>query len=428
MIDPEPTPSARLSELTRLARARVKPPSAAELSEGLQAVRARAAANCAGLRRVRGLTLLAGTLLASLALTAVLVSRQRGDSSVVRGTVSVARVAGGEVLAGGYLSEVGGGGVRLYFSEGSRFELTPGTRGRLRAVTAEGACLVLDRGTASFRITPNPNRRWSVEAGPFVISVRGTDFTVVWQPTSEKLEVQLRAGRVAVSGPIVGDELVLRPGQDLSISLPERKTVISEARSTAASAESSSPLTASSAAASGSAVAPADQAAPAGSRETAAARPDRRWREALAKGEWDIILADAEREGVAMSLKTRSSDELLALADAARYRHRPDLARSALLAERARFPSSPRALDALFLLGRVEEQRSGGKPSALTWYDAYLARAPAGTYAAEALGRKLMLVKETEGPASARRIAAEYLLRFPDGSYTAAARTLQQSR
>ncbi len=427
MSGPEPAHSGRLAELTRLARALLKPPSAAELEQGLDAVRARYVADRAQLRRVRGLTLLGAALFACLTLAAVLVLRARRDSPAARNAVSVTRVVGGEILEGGYLSEIGGGGVRLYFSEGSRFELTPGTRGRLRAVSAEGARVVLDRGTAAVRITPNPARRWSVEAGPFVVSVRGTDFTVVWEPTSEKLEVQLRAGRVAVSGPIVGDELVLRPGQNLSVSLPNRETVISEARATAASS-SSAPPALPSAAPSLSAVVHPDQAAAVRARETTAAKPERRWREALAKGEWDVILADAARDGVEVSLKTRSSDELIALADAARYRHRPDLARSALLAERERFPSSPRALDALFLLGRVEEQRSGGKPSALKWYDAYLASAPAGTYAAEALGRKLMLVNETEGPESARRIAAEYLLRFPDGSYAEAARTLEQSR
>ena len=86
----------------------------------------------------------------------------------------------------------------------------------------------------------------------------------------------------------------------------------------------------------------------------------------------------------------------------------------------------PRARDALFLLGRVEELRAPGSAAAIGWYDQYLAGAPGGTYAAEALGRKMILSNEVTGPASSRPIAEEYLRRFPGGSYAGAARALQR--
>jgi len=236
--------------------------------------------------------------------------------------------------------------------------------------------------------------------------------------------VRLRRGRVAVSGPIVGDELVLRPGQVLSVNLPQRETRISESgdeRTTEPSAAPAGPATSAAAAlAARPRTLPVPSAGP-------AASSGRHWREALASGQWDLILAEAERGGLDATIKTLSSDELFALADAARYRRRPEIARSALLAVRERFPRSPRALDAVFLLGRVEELRASGKAKALAWYDEYLGRAPGGTYAAEALGRKMILVKETAGAERARQIASEYLERFPSGSYAEAARSLEQS-
>jgi hypothetical protein len=82
-------------------------------------------------------------------------------------------------------------------------------------------------------------------------------------------------------------------------------------------------------------------------------------------------------------------------------------------------------LDAVFLLARVEEQRSGGKALALQRYDEYLARAPSGTYAAEALGRKMILTSEVAGRARARSLARQYLERYPEGSHAAAARALE---
>jgi TolA-binding protein len=112
----------------------------------------------------------------------------------------------------------------------------------------------------------------------------------------------------------------------------------------------------------------------------------------------------------------------LALADAARYRRRMELARDALLAERRRFPSSPRSLDAAFLLGRVEEASDRGVARAIEWYDEYLTRAPTGTYASEALGRKMTLTSKLEGSSQARAIAEDYLRRFPNGTYAGPAR------
>jgi hypothetical protein len=78
----------------------------------------------------------------------------------------------------------------------------------------------------------------------------------------------------------------------------------------------------------------------------------------------------------------------------------------------------------MFLLGRVEELRQHGAAQAIEMYDQYLAVAPTGAYAAEALGRKMILMNEMGGPAKARPIAEEYLLRFPGGSYAGSARAL----
>ena len=140
----------------------------------------------------------------------------------------------------------------------------------------------------------------------------------------------------------------------------------------------------------------------------------------MAHGHWQRILEDVERRGVDTTLEAASSEELFALADAARYRRRTDLARAALLAQRRRFPGSSRSLDATFLLGRVEEAHD--RTRAIAWYDEYLKRAATGSYAAEALGRKMVLTSELKGRSVARPIAEEYLRRFPKGSYAEAAR------
>jgi TolA-binding protein len=431
MADSDPTDSPSLVALTKLLRAAGKRPPAMELDRGLHALRARIAVRKS---RGHGVTLawaIAAAVICCVAVAGVAAILRNGSNNS-EPAVAVNRIEGGKLLDGGYLSESGRAGIKLFFNEGSEFALASGTRGRLRAVTAQGAELAIEHGTASFRITKSRERRWLVEAGPFLVTVKGTDFTVVWDPTSEQFELRLRNGSVTVSGPVVGDDFALRAGQRLSVSLPKAETVISEERAgdavglraipSSASADLRSPATTTVPSGSPARVGtplPQPSAAPAEVPGT-----ERRWKEALANGQWDRVLADVEREGLDATLKTASSDELFALADAARYRRRADLARAALLAQRRRFPTSARSLDAAFLLGRAEEQRESGRASAIRWYDEYLASAPSGTYAAEALGRKMILSSEVGGAASAREIATQYLRRFPEGSYAGAARAL----
>ena len=110
-----------------------------------------------------------------------------------------------------------------------------------------------------------------------------------------------------------------------------------------------------------------------------------------------------------------------ALADAARYARRSDLARRALIAKRQRFAGSGGAREAAFFLGRLAEDNGGG---ALEWYDRYLSESPRGAYASQALGRKMMLVYQQRGEAAAAPLARDYLGRYPAGPYASAARKI----
>jgi hypothetical protein len=425
---PDPADSSPLSELSELYRDRMEEPSSAELDRGLDAMLERVAAH-----RTRGRAKLRWALLAAALALAVVLAVPA--TAVLRGRwfspeppMLAYGITGGQVLEGGYLRESGRAGVSLQFNDGSKVALAPGTRGRIRDVARDGARVAIEHGTASFQITHAAGRRWLVDVGPFLVTVKGTVFTVAWEPLSERFELRLERGRVTVSGPVSAGEITLRAGQRLAVNLAKAETTITE--DAAATSVDSAP-------AGGSAPAPAVAAPssaagePGVERATASSPPasakpagERRWRDELVRGQWDRILAEAERTGLETTLGTASSEELLALADAARYRRRPELARSALLAERRRFPSSPRSLDALYLLGRVEESRPSGVADAIGWYDQYLARAPNGPFAGEALGRKLTLTDKLFGAARARPVADEYLRRFPHGSYAGSARAL----
>jgi TolA-binding protein len=264
--------------------------------------------------------------------------------------------------------------------------------------------------------------------GPFLVTVKGTVFTVSWDATSERLDLKLRHGRVTVSGPISGGDITLQAGQRLAVDLQKAETLITDQKPEEAWGQAAALPPA--AGDPGERPSPLPErpgrASPAAASSPAARLDgDHHWAETLAAGHLDKILAEAEHAGVKVTLEKASSDDLFALADAARYRRRMDLAREALLAERRRFSGSVRALDAAYLLGRVEETSERGLRRAALWYDEYLNRAPTGTYASEALGRKMTLTNKLEGAKQARPIAEEYLRRFPNGSYAGSARALR---
>jgi TolA-binding protein len=420
----DPKDSPPLIRATELCRDNLGPPTAAELERGLDGFLARISRNQPRPRRYLRWSLAgAGLALCALA-TLQIASVVRGRWSF-RGTPTLTyRIDGGSVLEGGYLRESGHAGINVLFNEGSRLSITPGTRSRLRVVDRDVAHVAIERGMASFQVAHQSNRRWLVDVGPFLVTVTGTIFTVSWNPVSEELDLRLREGRVVVSGPVSAGEIPLRAGQRLVASLARVETVITEETSEQASPEPSAAPPVPAATPPGlepPAAAPAE--APVAAR-VAKLTSGHQWSRKLARGQWDRILEEAKRFGVDATLGEASSDDLFALANAARYRHRFDLARAALLAERRRFPASPLALQATYLLGRVEESRDNGTAQAITWYDEYLSRAPAGPLAGEALGRKMTLTDKLEGPERARSLAREYLRRFPKGNYAGSAREL----
>jgi hypothetical protein len=93
---------------------------------------------------------------------------------------------------------------------------------------------------------------------------------------------------------------------------------------------------------------------------------------------------------------------------------------------RERFAGSPEARDAAFFLGGLAEDAGGTGGAALDWYDRYLDENGRGRYAAQALGRKMVMTQKLKGIEAARPMADEYLARFPEGPYAAAARKLMR--
>ena len=98
-----------------------------------------------------------------------------------------------------------------------------------------------------------------------------------------------------------------------------------------------------------------------------------------------------------------------------------------MLAQRHRFAGTLRAEEASFLLGRLADGPGGRASDALAWYERYLREAPSGAYAAEAMGRMMLVLERQLRTDQARDVAVAYLRRFPQGVYARAARALASS-
>jgi hypothetical protein len=318
------------------------------------------------------------------------------------------------------------------FSDGSRLTLAPGGRSRIAALHADGAEISLEDGRANLEVVHRTKTRWTVAAGPFAILVTGTAFDVRWSGADELFEVEMHSGSVKISGPLAAAGIELAAGQKLIADLRANQLRIERVAEDADEEEQS-------------AVTPTienanepltinrrprrhpkerDDARARAPRVEAPEEVAKSWAQRVASGDFRSVLADAEQRGIATVLAQSALPELVALADAARYAGRADVAHRALAAQRDRFSGSTAAHTAAFLLGRLADTGEGQPSLAIGWYDRYLAETPNGEFASEALGRKLIAVQRVSGAVSARPIAREYLRRFPQGPYAAKAREL----
>jgi len=322
-----------------------------------------------------------------------------------------------------------GGGTEVRFSDGSNLALDPGTSTRVTDVDAHGGRVLLESGRAHVRVTHRPAAKWVVDAGPYSVHVVGTEFDVRWSGSEEVLDVHLLRGAVIVRGPLASGGLAMEAGQRLVANVKEGEIFLD--------ASPTRPGDAAAALLAEPGEAPQPSKLPVPGQRPSRARPsmlhpaptaaadETSWSKLIAQGDFRGVLADAERRGLERTLASGSPADLTALADAARYLRRGELARRTYLAERERFPRSA-GREAAFFLGGLSEDESGASATkaALEWYERYLAESPRGTYAPRALGRQMVLVHKLRGVASARPLASDYLARFPDGPYAAPARKL----
>jgi ferric-dicitrate binding protein FerR (iron transport regulator) len=440
---PEVSLNDRAAGLVELARRSLGEMTEEQRAAGLHALRTRLVNE----RRTRQ-SRWAATAIASAAACAVLGGvvwhrHARLGSAVSAPAVAAASLSvrvEGAVLDGSGSIEAGTSRPVIRFSDGSEIVLAEKARVHLRSMDDQGAHVTLDDGETHVYVVHAPSTRWIFDAGPFVVNVTGTAFGLAWREETQRLDVRLENGTVLVSGPMSDGPLSLRAGQWLTVRGSEVLIRGLSAPATSADATSTPSVEAAPAVLSGT-----DRPREAREGRRPGERAERRdaisrehtmdlgdstsrhhWATDLAAGRFPSIVDEATALGIDGVLAHSELEELAALADAARYTRHESLARGALQALRRRFPRSEQAHIAAFHLGRMSESEQDPR-AALSWFEAYLGEVPSGTYASEALGRKMLLVQLLDGKPAARELADTYLRRFPGGTYADAARALSST-
>ncbi|HEX2873328.1 MAG TPA: FecR family protein [Polyangiaceae bacterium] len=304
-------------------------------------------------------------------------------------------------------------GETLSFSDGSRVELGARAEIALSKLGPEQARLELAQGHVDATIRKGTGRAWTFAAGPYSVRVVGTAFTVDWDARSRLFAVNVREGKVLVTGSdLRQDGVLLGAGERL-----ERRSLPSEQASAAPAASQQAPA-----------------ATPPAAPELASARPEAApgsgsegdFRFQATRGNYAAAIAAARRTGFDRLEAELSATDLLLLANTARYAGTASEARGALLKLRERFPGSPSANHAALLLASQAEDRDKNPNEAERWLRTFLMESPRGELAAGARARLMAALLRRGARAEAEQVARDYLRLHPGGQHVAQAKAVLQ--
>jgi hypothetical protein len=253
------------------------------------------------------------------------------------------------------------------------------------------------------------------------VRVVGTRFSVDWRRASETLKVSVSEGRVRVFGGDLGSEgIALDAGASLerhhgapvvaqpttpapAEALPERSGLDGEPASESSAQAPTAPSTLKAEPTSGS---------------------GQSWLGFASKGKYREALQAAEKQGFSELCTALPENDLVTLANSARFSGNSARAHQALNALRQRFAGRPGGELAALYLARTAEDLDKKPAEAVRWLRVFLAESPHGDLAAGARANLMGLLLRSGDTEGARGVARDYLRYHPTGPHAAEARAL----
>jgi TolA-binding protein len=316
----------------------------------------------------------------------------------------------------------------LTFSDGSEVLLNADTRAQVSQITRERADLRLNQGHIFASIHKGSGMTWTIAVGPYAVRVVGTQFSVDWQRQSHTLKVAVKEGRVRVSGgDLAGEGVALDAGTALErqyetsedAPAPPRAQLLPEHSDVVQAPSDEHALGRSEPAVLNDAAARVEPSVPQAVQSNAASFVG------LAnKGKYREAMELAEKQGFEKLSATLPENDLVTLANAARFSGNGARAREALLRLRQRFPGRPAAELGALYLARVAEDLEHRPSEAARWLRVFLQESPAGDLAAGARANLMSVLLALGDSAGARAVAEDYVRYHPSGPHLAQARAL----
>ncbi|HLK41157.1 MAG TPA: FecR domain-containing protein, partial [Polyangiaceae bacterium] len=302
--DPPATPDDAVARLVELAREQTALDFPPESWAGLRRLERRVREMAVRPRvppSIRYAVAIAGVLAAMT--VAVLAWRDRAL------TFEVMNAAVGD---GGYIA-AGGSDAAVRFSDHSELGVEHGSHLRVSHLEARGAHVMLEGGLLHVRIRPRPRATWTLDAGPYVVHVTGTEFDLAWRANEQTLDLRLTKGSVTVDGPLAGGGLRMAAGQHLIANALDRSLSIvnaqTETTALAVEAAAARAVPAAPAGAPASPAFPSPSQPPAQRGQAASTRAEQGWATRVARGDFAGIVQDAERHGVDRTLAESSAGD-----------------------------------------------------------------------------------------------------------------------
>jgi len=293
------------------------------------------------------------------------------------------------------------------FTDGSRFELSPHSRVHVSHATRKNVTVTLDAGTLDVDIREKGTTTWKLLAGPYAVTVHGTAFSVSWNPSLQTLAVEVDRGLVSVKGPDLSPTgMMLGASESLYIDEPKRML----ARNPQPPAPPPAPVAEEEIEEDPIEEDPEVLPEPKPKPSTPA------WKKLSREGKYKEAIALVETDFDHL-LETLNQADLWELATTARLARKGSHAAASLKAFRTRFPDTPRAATAAFLLGRVEMELNKKPAKAAQWFQTYLKNHPDGSLAEDALGRLITAHRKAGNDLAAHKAATTYLDEHPAGTF-----------
>jgi TolA-binding protein len=316
----------------------------------------------------------------------------------------------------------------LTFSDGSELLLNADTRAQVSSITADRAELRLNEGHILASIHKSTGMTWTIAVGPYAVRVVGTRFSVDWDRSSRMLEVEVKEGRVRVSGgdlPVGG--VALDAGARLERHYRGRTAapdpLAEQAQEPAsAKAQPGSVVLDLNAAATASGAPARSEGGALAPVPSGAVAPAASFVGLANKGKYREALELAEKQGFERLSATLPENDLVTLANVARFSGNAERARGALLRLRQRFPGRPAAELAALYLARVAEDLEHRPSEAARWLRVFLQESPAGDLAAGARANLISVLLGMGDSAGARAVAEDYVRYHPSGPHLEQAR------